>query len=119
PAPAPDRSLLARSRQRKPRRPSVRDDWRASASDPMADDQEPLLDANDIQGNILPGFNRKQQYLVAFSSDNKDALQAALAALPRPTPLITALEHRDDRKAALVSGMRRPVRGDLWLNVAL
>jgi Dyp-type peroxidase family len=86
----------------------------------MAEDQEPLLDPDDIQGNILPGFNRKQQYLVAFSSDNKEALQRALAALrPRLTTLTIALEHRDDRKKALMEGARRPEREDLWLNLAL
>ena len=86
----------------------------------MAADQEPLLDASDIQGNILPGFNRKQQYLVAFSCENKEALQGALAALRlRLTKLTTALEHRDDRKAAFIAGLRRPRRGDLWLNIAL
>jgi hypothetical protein len=40
----------------------------------MTNAQEPLLDASDIQGNILPGFNRKEQYLVAFSSESRDAL---------------------------------------------
>lgn len=86
----------------------------------MADSQEPLLDAGDIQGNILPGFNRKEQYLVAFSCENKDALQSALAALrPRLTTLTTSLEHRDDRKRAFIAGEGRPWRDDLWLNLAL
>jgi hypothetical protein len=86
----------------------------------MASDQEPLLDAGDIQGNILPGFNRKQQYLVAFSCDGKEALQRALAILrPLLTELTTALEHRDARKAAFVAKLRRPRRQDLWVNIAL
>ncbi|CAL75159.1 Peroxidase [Bradyrhizobium sp. ORS 278] len=85
----------------------------------MAAAQEPLLDAADIQGNILPGFSRQQQYFVAFSCDRKDALQAVLAELPRPTPLSTVLGHRDDRKAAFMSGEPRPQRDDLWLNLAL
>lgn len=86
----------------------------------MADGQEPFLDASDIQGNILPGFNRSEQYLVAFSCEDKQALQGALAALrPRLTTLATALEHRDERKRAFLTGARRPRRGDLWLNLAL
>jgi len=86
----------------------------------MADDPEPLLDAGDIQGNILPGFNRNEQYFVAFSCDNKEALQNALAALrPRLTTLLTALDHRDERKQAFKAGFGRPRRGDLWLNLAL
>jgi Dyp-type peroxidase family len=86
----------------------------------MADDQEPLLDAGDVQGNILPGFNRKEQYFVAFSCEDKDALQSALAMLrPGLTTLATALEHRDDRKRAFIAGEGRPQRDDLWLNLAL
>lgn len=85
----------------------------------MSDATEPLLDAEDIQGNILPGFSRLQQHFVAFSSDDRTALQSVLAALPRPTTLATTLGHRDARKAAFLAGAGRPVRGDLWLNLAL
>lgn len=86
----------------------------------MSDAQEPLLDAGDIQGNIVPGFDRREQYLVAFSSDDKDALQSALRAVrSRLTTVTTALGHRDERKSAFMARSARPERGDLWLNVAL
>lgn len=86
----------------------------------MASNPEPSLDAGDIQGNILPGFNRNEQCFVAFSCEDKEALQGALAALrPRLTTLTTALDHRDERKQAFIAGAGRPQRGDLWLNLAL
>ena len=86
----------------------------------MVDDSEPLLDGDDIQGNILPGLNRAQQFLVAFSSSDKDKLQRAIATLrPRITRLATAIKHRDDRKQAIINRASRPQRQDLWVNVAL
>lgn len=86
----------------------------------MPDDNEPLLDATDIQGNIIPGFSRLERYLVAFSCTDKGPLQAALALLrPQLTTMTDALEHRDDRKAALLSNAPRPRRSDLWVNLAL
>ena len=33
----------------------------------MSNEREPLLDGTDIQGNIIPGLNRPERYLVAFS----------------------------------------------------
>lgn len=86
----------------------------------MSDDNEPVLDATDIQGNIIPGFARLERYLVAFSCNDKGRLQAALALLrPQLTTMSDALEHRDDRKAALLSMAPRPRRADLWVNLAL
>src|SRR3982751_6119654 len=86
----------------------------------MADEAEPLLDGEDIQGNILPGLTRAQQLLVAFSSTDKDRLRRALAALrPRLTTMVTALEHRDERKRAILEDAPRPQRSDLWVNLAL
>lgn len=83
-------------------------------------DNEPLLEATDIQGNIIPGFSRLERYLVAFSCTDKGRLQGALALLrPQLTTMADALEHRDDRKAALLSQAPRPRRPDLWVNLAL
>src|SRR5262249_29652790 len=41
------------------------------------------------------------------------------ASRPRVTSLGTALEHRDDRKRALMLHAPRPQRDDLWINLAL
>jgi Dyp-type peroxidase family len=81
---------------------------------------EPELDAEDIQGNILPGFRREQQLLVAFASTDEAALRAALALISDAvTDLATVLDHKDDRKQALLKGAMPARRGDLWLNYAL
>ena len=81
---------------------------------------EPLLEGDDIQGNILPGLNRAQQFFVAFSSNDKDKLQKALAHLrPGITRLATAIKHRNDRKQAIINRVPRPQREDLWINFAL
>lgn len=85
----------------------------------MAEATEPLLDAQDIQGNVVPGFNRAQQLFAAYTADDADALRRALHSLPSLTSLETALGHRDDRKAALSSGLGPPLRNDLWINLAL
>lgn len=85
----------------------------------MTDFREPLLDAQDIQGNIIPGFNRQQQYFAAFEVSDGVALRHALTSLPPLTTLATVLPNRDERKLAIVRGAGRPVRDDLWLNLAL
>lgn len=86
----------------------------------MPDETEPLLDGEDIQGNILPGFNRLERYLVAFSCTDGARLQAALALLrPKLTTMVEVLEHRDDRKRAFLVDAPAPQRPDLWVNLAL
>lgn len=84
----------------------------------MAD--EPLLDAGDIQGNIIPGFRRKAQLLVYYRAPSEDALRAALAVLaPLVTPMAPVFRHRDTVKAALTAGEEPPEIPDLWVNLAL
>ena len=81
---------------------------------------EPLLDGADIQGNILPGFNRQERYLVGFTCNDGARLKNALAlVLPHVTTMLQALDHRDERKAAFVAAEPPPLRKDLWLNIAL
>jgi Dyp-type peroxidase family len=81
---------------------------------------EPLLDAADIQGNILPGFGRAEQFLAGFSGNGGDALRRALRViLPRLTPLAAALDHRDQRKALFLGRIAALPATDLWLNYAL
>jgi Dyp-type peroxidase family len=87
----------------------------------MSGESEPLLDALDIQGNILPGFNRRQRFLVAFTCAETQRLQAALAALrPHLTTMADALQHRDALKQARRSHLEATPRSpDLWVNLAL
>ena len=87
---------------------------------PALPQNEPLLDAPDIQGNILPGFRRRQQRLVGFRAPSAIALKAAIAIiLENLTDLPAVLADKEVRKAALLAGGSRPARPDLWLNYAL
>ncbi len=81
---------------------------------------EPRLDAEDIQGNILPGFRRRHQLLVYYRAGSESVLRSALAALaPRVTPMTPVIRHRDARKTALSEGAPEPELSDLWVNLAL
>jgi len=81
---------------------------------------DPLLDAADIQGNIIPGFRKRQQLLVAFSlTPNADVRGALRAIAPALTPLAEVMRRRDLRKRALRSRSAPPVDSTLWTNVAL
>ena len=60
---------------------------------------EPELDGDDIQGHVLPGFNRAAALLVGLAIDDRDAFRAiARAVAPRVTSLREALDHKTDRK---------------------
>ncbi len=86
----------------------------------MSTESEPLLDGGDIQGNILPGLNRPERYLVAFTCTEKARLQAALRLLrPLITTMTEALAFRDERKRAFLMNTRVPPSEHLWVNVAL
>lgn len=94
--------------------------YRASQSPRVSTNLEPFLDGGDIQGNIIPGLNRAERFLVAFSCTEKARLQAALTFLrPLITTMNAALAYRDERKRALGMNVRVPPLPELWLNVAL
>jgi Dyp-type peroxidase family len=81
---------------------------------------EPRLEADDIQGNILPGFRRQQQLFVAYSATDGDRLAQALGVLqPRVTRVAATLAHRATRKRALIAKQAPAARSDLWLALAL
>jgi Dyp-type peroxidase family len=61
---------------------------------------EPLLDADDIQGHVLPGYGPGNTYLLAVSAASGDAARAFLRLVqPRLTSMRTALGQRAERKA--------------------
>lgn len=81
---------------------------------------EPKLLADDIQGNILPGFRRAQQCLVGFQGEDPAVLRAALDVLHGLlTDLATVLDHKDQRKLAFLASTEPPRSADLWVNYAL
>lgn len=82
--------------------------------------EEPELNAENIQGNILVGFRRTQQFLVGFSGATSTSMRSALEVIsPDVTSLPDVLRHKDERKLAFVENRKRPTRKDLWLNFAL
>jgi Dyp-type peroxidase family len=86
----------------------------------LPETNEPLLDAADIQGHVIPGFRRDVQLFAALTCPTKDAACRAFAILqPLVTPLATVMRHRNRRKAALQAAAVPPRRADLWLSVAL
>lgn len=86
----------------------------------MADPKNPLLDGEDIQGNVFPGFQRQGRMLVGYRAPSEQALRAALAVLaPHVTPVPPVLEHRDARKNAFVAGEPLPQFPELWTSLAL
>jgi Dyp-type peroxidase family len=92
----------------------------ASPMPPVSNSSEPFLDGGDIQGNIIPGLNRAERLLVAFSCLERTRLQDALRFIrPLITSMNTALAYRDERKQAFVSKMRVRSRPELWVNLAL
>lgn len=86
----------------------------------MSPDTDPSLDASDIQGNVIPGFRRRRQLLVAFALTDAADLPAAMRAIaPALTPLAVVMRRREARKFALRSGGLLPEDDELWVNVAL
>jgi Dyp-type peroxidase family len=71
---------------------------------------EPLLDADDIQGHVLPGYGPGHICLLAVAADSGDAARAFLRALqPHITTMRTALAERAERKAFRKGMGERPV----------
>ncbi len=96
----------------------------------MIDDQvlppdEPLLDVDDIQGNILPGFMKPHMTLLALAINDADGVRRFLQRL-QVTTLADVMRSRV--KVRAVRTLRPTGRqvgavpgevDDLWLNVAL
>lgn len=81
---------------------------------------EPPLNADDIQGNVLPGFRRDLELFVGFTLTAGADLKPAMAAVAsHVTPLSVVLQHKDTRKAAFLAGLAAPPSDELWLSVAM
>src|SRR5262245_40277770 len=96
---------------------------------------EPTLDGAAIQGDVLPGFHRRQQWLIALRADDAVALrQAILRVLPEITSTVDVLRHRAKVAAQHAAGKQAgkhaghdgwsppkpPAMPDpLWSNLAL
>jgi Dyp-type peroxidase family len=82
---------------------------------------EPLLTVDEIQGNILPGFNTLHQTLLGLKLPPDD-VQAARPLLRDLVPLVSTLaqvsEFRNVRRRALRRGEPRPP-SPIWMNLAL
>lgn len=81
---------------------------------------EPLLDGDEIQASIVPGFSRPEQLLIAITVPDAASLREVLALC---TGLVTsmsmAMPHKALRKAALLSGVDSVLPDPLWLSVSL
>lgn len=61
---------------------------------------EPLFDADDIQGHVVPGYGPGKVYLLAVAARSGDAARAFLRILqPHVTSMRTAMAQRAERKA--------------------
>lgn len=83
---------------------------------------EPLLDAGDIQGHVLPGYAETDLVLVAVRAESKDALQKVLALVVSPkanrlTTMRMAFAVRSARKLHLRKMGPEP-ENPLRINVA-
>src|SRR5688572_30726418 len=81
---------------------------------------EPVLEADEIQGNIMPGFNTLAQGFLGVRWPRNGA-PAARRWLREILPLVSTLrqvnDHRNVRRRALRAGQERPPT-PVWTNVA-
>ncbi|MCB9103055.1 MAG: Dyp-type peroxidase [Anaerolineales bacterium] len=82
---------------------------------------EPILEANDIQGNIAPGFSKPHQRFISLKIHEAEAGRALLKALlPGLTSMAEVYDYLQQRKDYLVRGETPPVDDQtVWLNLAL
>lgn len=86
--------------------------------------EEPILEADEIQGNILPGFGTMHQALLGLRiTDAAGGTTHARRWLRELCPLITTLRQlhtvRETRRAVAKATGVRPVRPEVLLNAAL
>ena len=96
----------------------------AAEGEPPAPIEEPILDADEIQGNILPGFGTLHQALLGLRiTEAAGGAMHARRWLRELAPLITSLrqlhEVREMRRAVAKATGERPLRPEVLLNAAL
>ncbi|MCB0209274.1 MAG: Dyp-type peroxidase [Anaerolineae bacterium] len=82
---------------------------------------EPLLQADDIQGNIAPGFGKQYQLFVSLKLRQAAAGRLLLKALlPAVTPMSEVYDDIQQRKIYLIRGETPPeALHTTWLNLAI
>jgi Dyp-type peroxidase family len=95
---------------------------------PYRPEAEPELDVNEIQGNILPGFSKPHQGVLALAFNDIPRAKAWIRALlPDITTMAQCLESRSKIRAHRGLGVERRATlyvdatdvDDTWLNVAI
>jgi Dyp-type peroxidase family len=90
--------------------------------------EEPYLDGDEIQGNVVPGFMKRYMGVVALGIGDVARARGWLAGLaPRITTLAEAMQSRAKVRAHRGLGPERlhqlgelpPGMNDVWLNIAL
>lgn len=82
---------------------------------------EPILAAEEVQGNVAPGFGgRAYQRLLALRTDDVAGCRRFIAHLvPRITSMTTSFTYRGMRKAVLSGRMtHEELPPEVWVNVA-
>ncbi|MCB9077889.1 MAG: Dyp-type peroxidase [Anaerolineaceae bacterium] len=82
---------------------------------------EPILAANDIQGNIAPGFSKPHQLFITLKLHQAESGRSLLQALlPGLTSMAEVYDYLQQRKGYLTRGETPPAdEQTVWLNVAL
>src|SRR5262245_21332104 len=83
---------------------------------------EPILDANEIQGNIWPGFNTAHIGLLGFRiipGEEQNARRWLRELAPLITTLGEAWHAREVRRAVAKATGTAPLRPNIFLNLAL
>ncbi len=81
---------------------------------------EPLLNIEDIQGHIFPGFGTHYSVVVALRLENSTAGRAALADLVEEvTTMADSLRAKDQRREAIISGIHVPSQQSPSLAISL
>ena len=80
--------------------------------------EEPVLHVDEIQGNVLPGFNTRHQRLLGIRFDGPERARTWLRAIAdRVSTLAAVHEVRNVRRRALCRGESRPPT-PVWTSVA-
>jgi len=83
--------------------------------------EEPILDIRDIQGNIIPGFNKPHQYVLCFNiNDTASCKKFLRELLPHIATLEEVLAFRRLYRATKKRLGRKPTNEIMatWLNIA-